>query len=47
VAAASLGGLYYLLLSPVNMSCRTFVITGDVPMQFPPGGRMRCQVKHM
>ena len=47
MAAASLDDFYYLPLSPVNTSCRTFVISGDVPMQLPPGERMRCQVKHM
>lgn len=43
----SLNGSYYIPLSSVKMSCRTFVITGDVPMLLPSGERMTCQVKHM
>lgn len=41
-----LNGLYYILLSSVKMSCRTFVVTGAVPMQLPSGEWMRRQVKH-
>lgn len=39
--------LCYIPLSSVKMSCRTLVITGDVPMQLPSGERMRCRVRHM
>lgn len=46
VVKSSMNGLYYILLSSVKMSCRTFVVTGAVPMQLPSGEWMRCQVKH-